>query len=167
VEDTDFVYKVRSRGLKVVLAPGATVQHRRRASILAICHHNYIRGYGRAFLWRRYPAQKQGAFFIPAAGLVQCLLLALLGVVFPWLWIVLGCELVLYVVLIAVSGVQGYLRLRRISALFVVPFLVTLHHFWYSLGILHAPLTGYRKILSTHNSTVADPFGVRVKKRNP
>ncbi len=164
VEDTDFVYKAREKGLKVVFVPGATVQHRRRAALRSICFHNYIRGYGRTFLMRRYPAQKQYAFFIPALGLIQGAVLVLLGVLWPWAWLILAIEMALYLVLLSIAAVQGIQRIKAPAALVVVPFLIALHHFWYALGVLHAPLTGYRKLFISHHGNLSDPFGTREKK---
>jgi GT2 family glycosyltransferase len=164
VEDTDFVYKARARGLKVLLVPEAMVQHRRRASLLSICHHNYIRGYGRTFLWRRYPAQKQYAFFIPAVGLLEGVTLGVLGFWWTGAWILLGIEVAGYMVLLVIAAVYGYQRTRSLAAMATVPFLIALHHFWYALGVLHAPLTGYRKLFVGRHSLIADPFGKREKQ---
>ena len=161
VEDTDFVYKARENGLKVVFVPGATVQHRRRAAIRSICFHNYIRGYGRTFLMKRYPAQRQFAFLIPAAGLVLGVMLILLGLVWPLAWTILGIGAVFYLVLLGIAASHGLQRVKRGAALGVVPCLVALHHFWYALGVLHAPLTGYRKLFITHKGNLSDPFGAR------
>lgn len=163
VEDTDFVYKAREKGLTVVFVPGATVQHRRRASLRSICFHNYIRGYGRTFLWRRYPRQKQYAFFIPAAGLIQGAFLVMAGLIWPWAWLLLGVEIGLYGILLLVASIHGVQRLRVPAALAVVPVLVVLHHFWYAIGVLHAPLSGYRKLFISHAGNLSDPFGVRQK----
>ena len=161
VEDTDFVYKARENGLKVVFVPSATVQHRRRAAIRSICFHNYIRGYGRTFLMKRYPAQRQFAFLIPAVGLVLGVMLILLSLVWPRGWTILGIGIVFYLALLGIAASHGLQRVKTGAALVVVPCLVALHHFWYALGVLHAPLTGYRKLFVNCGTNLSDPFGTR------
>lgn len=164
VEDTEFVYRSRKLGLKVAFVPEATVLHRRRAGLKSIRFHNYIRGYGRTYLWRRYPEQRQYAFFLPALGLLQGLLLAVLALFFPVLWLVLAGEILLYGLLLLAAGVQGVAKVGKAGAFLVVPFLVAIHHLWYAFGILHGPLTGYRKLFATYQVNISDPFGVRQKR---
>lgn len=164
-EDTDFAYKARLLGLKVKFVPEATVRHRRRGAIPAICFHNYIRGYGRTFLFRRYPEQGEKAFLLPALGLVIALVLGVAGIFVPWTWVLLGGGVALYGLLMLVVGIQGWLTVRRPAALLVVPILVALHHFWYAIGILHAPLTRYRKVYVSYEVNVSDPFGRNRKTR--
>lgn len=163
VEDTDFVYKAREQGLRVVFVPEATVQHRRRASIRSICFHNYIRGYGRTFLLKRYPAQRQYAFLIPAVGLVLGVMLLVAAVFWPWIWLLLAAGVGGYGLLLVFAGLQGVRRAGKVAAFVLVPFLILLHHLWYGLGVLHAPLTGYRKLFISHGANISDPFGVRQK----
>jgi succinoglycan biosynthesis protein ExoA len=158
-EDTDFAYKARVRGFRVVLVPEAEVRHRRRAFVKAICFHNYIRGYARLWLHRRYPQHSEAAFFAPAAGLAAGLLLLALGFFYPPAWRLLAAGAALYALLLVIVGIQGVRAVRRPAALVVVPFLVALHHFWYAIGTLHAPLTGYRKVYVTYSVNVSDPFG--------
>ena len=164
VEDTEFVYRSREKGLRVVFVPGATVQHRRRAAIRSICYHNYIRGYGRTFLLKRYPAQKQVAFFLPSAALLGGVILLAAGAFWRPAWWVLGAGIAGYLALLAIAAIHGYQKVRTLSAMAVVPFLVVLHHFWYAWGVIHAPLTGYRKLFLSHQVNISDPFGVRKKQ---
>jgi len=163
VEDTEFVYKSKAAGMKVVFVPGATLKHRRRASVRSICYHNYIRGYGRLFLCRRYPKQPQGAFFLPAIALVAGVMLLVAGLMSPTALWILGAGLCLYTALLLTAGIQGVVKLHRASPLLLVPFLVAMHHFWYAIGILHGPLTKYRNLHASEAGSVADPFGVRNK----
>jgi len=158
-EDTDFAYKARVQGLKVEFVPEATVWHRRRDSLKAICFHNYIRGYGRFFLHRRYPEISERAFLLPALGLVLGGALFLAGFVFGWAWLALIVGGALYLLLLLIVAAQGYVHTRRVGALAVVPVLVALHHFCYALGTLHAPLTHYRKVYVSYEVNVSDPFG--------
>lgn len=163
VEDTEFVYRAREKGLKVEFVPAATVQHRRRASIRSICFHNYIRGYGRTYLLKRYPSQKQYAFLLPSLGLLQGVLLLFLSLLWPRILWVLSCEAVLYLFLLMIAAVQGAKQVGKPAAFIMVPWLIVLHHFWYALGVIHAPLTGYRKLFIGNATNISDPFGMREK----
>jgi len=158
-EDTDFAYKARVKGFRVKLVPQAEVRHRRRAFIKAICFHNYIRGYARLWLLRRYPEISEKAFLLPAFGLVGAVALLVGGVFVPWLWWLLAAGAAGYAVLLILAGIQGVCHVGKLPAFFVVPFLIALHHFWYAVGTLHAPLTGYRKVYVTYGVNVSDPFG--------
>jgi len=95
---------------------------------------------------------------------VQGVILVLAGFLWPLAWGVLGLEMLLYLILLCIAAMHGVQRVKTPSALVVVPFLVALHHFWYALGVLHAPLTGYRKLFLHHQGDISDPFGTRVKK---
>ena len=161
VEDTEFVYRSKMAGMNVQFVPNATVKHRRRASLRAICFHNYIRGYGRTYLSQRYKAIKQRAFFIPAAGMMGGVFLFMAGFLYPLAWWVLGIGLLGYLGLLVIAGIEGLIRLKKASALFIVPFLVAVHHIWYALGTLHGPLTKYRKMGVSYKGNLSDPFGKR------
>jgi len=67
---------------------------------------------------------------------------------------------------LCIAAVHGFQRVRTPAALVVVPFLVALHHFWYGWGVLHAPLTGYRKLFIGHQVNISDPFGTREKNQS-
>ena len=161
VEDTDFVYKCRAAGWRVAFIPSATVLHRRRATLRAICFHNYIRGYGRMLLWQRYGVKGQLAFALPAFGLVAAAVLLLAGIWWRWAWWLLLAGGCIYGLLLAVAAVEGVRRTRRVAAAFVVPFLLVVHHVCYALGLFHGPLTGYRKLSLADPTHLSDPFGHR------
>ena len=164
VEDTEFVYRARKHGCKVAHIPEATVLHRRRATIRGVCHHNYVRGYGRTYLQKRYPDQRQFAFFLPALALKAGIFLVAFGWIWPITWTILLWGMALYGILLAITGIAGVKRTGNPLAFFVVAFLVAMHHLWYALGTLHAPLTGYRKVFALDRTDIADPFGVREKQ---
>ncbi|MEM7393713.1 MAG: glycosyltransferase [Verrucomicrobiota bacterium] len=167
VEDTDFIYKARLEGLKEKYVPEAIVLHRRRASLKSICYHNYIRGCGRTYLWRKYPTQPQSLFFLPTLAGFLILVFGLGGFVFPSLWALLGLECIAYVILLSLVAFEALCDVRHPMAAVITPVLVLLHHFWYAVGTLIGPLKNYGMILiaSDHRS---DPFGRELKvKESP
>jgi succinoglycan biosynthesis protein ExoA len=164
VEDTDFVYRAKDAGLKVKFVPEGDVRHRRRATVRQVCHHNYVRGYGRAWLHGQYPRERHYAFFLPPVGLLGAAALLLAGFFYPPAWWGLGLGAFGYLLILAVVGLQGLAATGRPVALVAVPFLVAMHHLWYAFGILHAPMTRYRKLFALDRTDIADPFGVRAKK---
>lgn len=165
VEDTDFVYRAREAGCRVLFVPEATVLHRRRATVRGVCHHNYVRGYGRAYLHKKYPKQRQYAFFLPSIALVVGVLLAMAAPFFTWAAWTLALGGAAYLLIILAPAVEGLRRTGNPLAVFVVPFLTAMHHLWYAIAILHAPLTGYRKVFDLNRINIADPFGRREKGR--
>jgi len=159
VEDTELVYRAKAAGLRVRYVPEATVQHRRRASLRLICIHNYVRGVGRSYLRRKYPGERQAAFFVPGAALMLGVLLACIGFVVPVAWWVMLAGVLVYGLLLTLTAVQGLGTVRRPAALFVVPTLVALHHFCYGIGTLIGPITGYRRIMAASTVGLRGLFG--------
>ena len=105
----------------------------------------------------------QLAFFIPAILLLGGLFVGAVGILWhPAWWMLLGGVL-LSLLILALSGLQAAKQLKSGRAFFVVPFLTCMHHFWYAVGTLHAPLSGYRKIFADTQGRVSDPFGDRKK----
>jgi glycosyltransferase involved in cell wall biosynthesis len=165
-EDTEFAYRAKEHGLTVLFVPQAKVLHRRRAALRSIFFHNYIRGYSRSYLYRECPSERQKAFLAPAAGLLLGTGLLLGGLIFPWLWLVLAAGVLVYAFLLVCVGIEGVRTVRHPLAFFVVPALVAIHHFWYAVGTLHAPLTGYRKVFVSYLVNVSDPYGRERKTGN-
>lgn len=163
VEDTDFVYRAKDAGLTVQFVEDAMVLHRRRATVRGVCHHNYVRGYGRAYLHKKYPRQREYLFLVLPIALLLGLVLAVLAPFFMWARWVLGVGAALYLLVIMAPAVEGIRRTRNPLSLLVVPFLTAMHHLWYAIAILHAPLTGYRKVFDLSRINIADPFGKREK----
>ena len=135
-EDIELSFRIREAGFALMYEGSAEVYHRRRSTVVQYAQQLFCMGKARVTLARLHRGSLEPLHLLPAL-LVS--FFVLLGVILPWLScapaVVLACSAAAMLFL-ALLGVDSALRLRALSAFFIIPFLFILQQGAYGIGSL-------------------------------
>ena len=135
-EDIELSFRIKQAGFDLLYEGSAQVYHRRRSTVAQYARQLFNMGRARVTLARLHPGSLEPLHLLPALLVVVFLLVAL---ILPWLpfapYIVPPCSAAAMLFL-ALLGVDSALRLRALSAFFIIPFLFILQQGAYGIGFL-------------------------------
>jgi cellulose synthase/poly-beta-1,6-N-acetylglucosamine synthase-like glycosyltransferase len=130
-EDYEFNTRIRASGGIVWLDPAIRTVYFARASLSSLARQYSRYGYWKVQMLRRYPGSLRWRQALPPLFMLSLVGLALLGLLWPWAWWLLGLEGALYLAVLILSGVQIAVR-QKDAALFLAapPAIVVMHFAW-------------------------------------
>lgn len=130
-QDNEMNYRIRKNGGKIYLSNDIHLSYYCRDSIKGISAMARKNGMWNIITMRLCPGAMGMRHFIPLLFVVSIFVLALLGIVHPLFWIILGIELGLYLLLDIVFSVKLSGSVREFFALMI---LFPIFHFTYGCG---------------------------------
>lgn len=127
-EDYEFNTRIRTSGGTVWLDPAIRSVYFARSSLGALARQYSRYGYWKVQMLRRYPGSLRWRQALPPLFVLSLVGLALLGLVAPWAWVLLGLELVFYLLVLLLVGAQVASRQRDAVLLLGVPLAIAVMH---------------------------------------
>ena len=147
-QDIELFYRIHKNGGKIVVSPDIRVKYYNRSTFPELVHQAFLNG-----LWNPYTVWLTGGgvylkHFVPLMFLLSIITLGLAGFLWRPLWLALGCELLIYVVVASATAISLAGRAGTSSILIFLAFVQL--HFVYGagslLGVLTAPFKfGFRR----------------------
>jgi GT2 family glycosyltransferase len=137
-EDIEMAYRIEKTGYLIAYAHQAFVWHRRKDNLRDYLKKMYGVGYTRVVLGRKHSGLNQIGHMIPFLGLLTIISLGALSFLSPMALRALIVFFGGYLLIALAAGVQSLFRIRDFRAVFVVPFLVVIHHAAHGVGYLVA-----------------------------
>ena len=103
-EDIDFSTRIIQGGYTTRLFPEAYVYHKRRTRLIQFFRQVEHSGEARIALTQKYPSTLKIVHCLPAVFVIGVIGLCLLGILFPWLYLLL----LLYVLLLFIDATYQY-----------------------------------------------------------
>jgi len=141
-DDKEIVHRIRSSGYKIIYAKEAKVWHWRRSSIKSFIRQTFMSGMARADILWIAPDAFEIAHLAPAVLLFVILsgvFFSLISLQTSAIW---SAVFYLYGVALLMDGLLGSIKLKDMSAFFVIPFTSAIIHFSYGGGFLVRLLQG-------------------------
>ena len=137
-EDIELSYKIRKAGYLLKYEPRAIVWHKRRNTLSGFSKQILTRGYTRIELARRHIGLLEPAYALPLFMIVGFVALTGLSFLTQFSSRILLTIVALYLSVIIISGVCGTIKIKDARALIVLPFILSIQHLMYGLGLLRA-----------------------------
>jgi cellulose synthase/poly-beta-1,6-N-acetylglucosamine synthase-like glycosyltransferase len=135
-EDYEFNTRIRQAGGKIWFDPGIRSVYYARESLPALARQYWRYGYWKVQMLRRYPRTIRWRQALPPLFVAGLILLALLSPFFRLALYLLAGTLGLYVIILAMVGVQLGLRHQSASLCLGVPLAIACMHFSWGAGFL-------------------------------
>ena len=117
-EDYEFNVRIRQAGGTIWLDPAIRCVYFARPTLGALARQYWRYGYWKVRMLRRYPQTLRWRQALPPLFVVSLFLLPLLSIFWPILWALFVIELVIYILLLLLAGIQGS-RKQRDSGLII------------------------------------------------
>ncbi|MBO4508518.1 MAG: glycosyltransferase family 2 protein [Spirochaetaceae bacterium] len=132
-QDNEMNYRIRKNGGKIYLADDIHLSYYCRDSIKGICDMAKKNGMWNIITMRLCPGAMGVRHFIPLLFVFSILGFGFLGFFFKYLWLLLGFELLLYIILATLfAGKQS----KSIKEFFMIVILFPVFHISYGIGSL-------------------------------
>ncbi|MFX0201785.1 MAG: glycosyltransferase [Candidatus Hodarchaeota archaeon] len=137
-EEIELGYRIEKGGFKIKYAPSAFIWHKRKGTLKEYLRKIYRIGYTRVILARKHRGLLEIGHMIPFVWLLMVFCFLFLSLARPSVFSLLLLLTSIYFLIVLVSGVQAFLKIKDIRALFVIPLLIPLHHATHGIGFLIA-----------------------------
>lgn len=137
-EDIELGYRIEKAGYQITWAEKAFVWHKRRDNLRAYLRKIYGIGYARVVLGRKHGDLHQIGHMIPFLGVLTTISLGILSFFSSIMVRVMTVFIGGYLLIALAAGVQSLFRIQDLRALFVIPFLLAIHHTAHGVGYLVA-----------------------------
>jgi glycosyltransferase involved in cell wall biosynthesis len=168
-EDTEFNYRLRARGGRILLSPRLRSEYLNDPSLARIARKNFAFGVSKVAVWRKHPGMLKLRHFVPPLFVVA----VAVGPLLAWFHHVLGALWLLLVASYAaaclVTAGGRYLKGRESGALLLPVVLPLIHLSWgagFLVGVL-GMLTGRRPLGAGRDAPVALVAGARGGRKGP
>jgi succinoglycan biosynthesis protein ExoA len=147
-EDYEFNARIRKSGGKIWLDPSIRSVYFSRAHLSGLARQYFRYGYWKWRMLRHFPDTLRWRQALPPAFILSLLGLGILGGFLPLFWVLLGAELILYVLAISAAGAQEALRKRQTFLILGLPLAIAVMHIFWGSGFLWSMITG---VFSKHD----------------
>ncbi|HMS00089.1 MAG TPA: glycosyltransferase family 2 protein [Anaerolineales bacterium] len=145
-EDYEFNARVREAGGRIWLDPSIRSVYFARATFLELARQYWRYGYWKWRMLRRYPNTLRWRQALPPLFVLSLAGLGLLSIFFPLVKYLLGGEILLYVFICLLAGLQARLRLKKNFLSLGLPLAIPVMHISWGSGLLWSMLaSGLRK----------------------
>lgn len=145
-EDYEFNARVRKAGGRIWLDPSIRSIYFARATLLELARQYWRYGFWKQRMLRRYPNTLRWRQALPPLFVLSLLGLVLLSLFFPLVKFLLIGELLLYIFICLLAGVQARLRLKKNFLSVGLALAIPIMHISWGSGLLWSMLTvGFNK----------------------
>ncbi len=127
-EDYEFNVRIRQAGGTIWLDPAIRCVYFARPTLGALARQYWRYGYWKVRMLRRYPQTLRWRQALPPLFVVSLFLLPLLSIFWPILWALFVIELVIYILLLLLAGIQGSRKQRDSGLIIGVPLAIMVMH---------------------------------------
>jgi len=146
-EDYEFNTRIRKSGGKIWLDPSIRSVYFARPSLSELAKQYFRYGFWKWRMLRRYPDTLRWRQGLPPLFVLSLAGLGILGTFAPLFRVLLGAELVIYIIVLAAAGVQAALHKRQISLILGLPLAISVMHICWGSGFLWSMIKG---VFSNH-----------------
>lgn len=151
-EEIELGYRVENAGYQIKFEQKAFVWHNRKLNLKTFLKKVFTIGFTRVLLANKHRGLLQIGHMIPFLAILTLLLLLILSLISPNAIKILIFLLGLYISILLISGIQAFIRIKDIRALFVIPLLIPLHHLTHGIGFLVAAMKYLLRLKNYPNS---------------
>lgn len=145
-EDYEFNARVRKAGGRIWLDPSIRSIYFARATFLELARQYWRYGYWKWRMLRRYPNTLRWRQALPPLFVISLAGLALLSFFFPLAKFLLLGEILLYLFICLLAGIQARLRMKKNFLSVGLPLAIPIMHIAWGSGLLWSMLaSGFRK----------------------
>jgi len=141
-EDYEFNTRIRKSGGKIWLDPSIRSVYFSRAHLSGLAKQYFRYGYWKWRMLRHFPDTLRWRQGLPPLLVLSLVGLGILGGFLPLFRVLLGAELILYILAIAAVGVQQALRRRRTFLILGLPLAIAVMHICWGSGFLWSMIKG-------------------------
>jgi len=147
-EDYEFNTRIRKSGGKIWLDPSIRSVYFSRAHLSGLAKQYFRYGYWKWRMLRQFPDTLRWRQGLPPLFVLSLVGFGILGGFLPLFRVLLGAELILYILAIAAAGAQEALRRRLTFLILGLPLAITVMHICWGSGFLWSMIKG---VLSNHD----------------
>ena len=147
-EDYEFNTRIRKSGGKIWLDPSIRSVYFSRAHLSGLAKQYFRYGYWKWRMLRHFPGTLRWRQGLPPLFVLSLVGLGILGGFLPLFRVLLGAELILYILVIAAAGAQEALRRRLTFLILGLPLAITVMHICWGSGFLWSMIKG---VFSNHD----------------
>jgi len=147
-EDYEFNNRIRKSGGTIWLDPSIRSVYFSRANLSGLAKQYYRYGFWKWRMLRRYPDTLRWRQGLPPLFVLSLGGLGITGIFLPLSRVLLGVELILYILVLAAAGVQAALRKRQNFLIFGLPLAISVMHICWGSGFLWSMIN---RVFSNHN----------------
>jgi glycosyltransferase involved in cell wall biosynthesis len=140
-EDYEFNARVRKAGGRIWLDPSIRSIYFSRSTLLELARQYWRYGYWKWRMLRRYPDTLRWRQALPPLFVISLISLALLSIFFLPALLILVDEVLLYLFIFLLAGLQSALRLRKSFLTFGVTLAIPIMHITWGSGFLWSMLS--------------------------
>jgi glycosyltransferase involved in cell wall biosynthesis len=141
-EDYEFNTRIRKSGGKIWLDPSIRSVYFSRAHLSGLAKQYFRYGYWKWRMLRHFPDTLRWRQGLPPLLVLSLVGLGILGGFLPLFRVLLGAELILYILAIAAAGAQQALRRRRTFLILGLPLAIAVMHICWGSGFLWSMIKG-------------------------
>jgi succinoglycan biosynthesis protein ExoA len=141
-EDYEFNARIRKSGGKIWLDPSIRSVYFSRAHLSGLARQYFRYGYWKWRMLRHFPDTLRWRQGLPPAFILSLVGLGILGGFLPLFQLLLGAELILYILAIAAAGAQEALRRRQTFLILGLPLAIAVMHICWGSGFLWSMIKG-------------------------
>ena len=147
-EDYEFNARIRKSGGKIWLDPSIRSVYFSRAHLSGLAKQYFRYGYWKWRMLRHFPDTLRWRQGLPPLLVLSLVGFGILGGFLPLFRVLLGAELILYVLAISAAGAQEALRKRQTFLILGLPLAIAVMHIFWGSGFLWSMITG---VFSKHD----------------
>jgi glycosyltransferase involved in cell wall biosynthesis len=145
-EDYEFNARVRKAGGRIWLDPSIRSIYFARSTLLELARQYWRYGFWKWRMLRRYPKTLRWRQALPPLFVLSLVGLVVVSTFVPFAILLLLFEILLYVFICLLAGIQARLRLRKSFLSFGLPLAIPVMHITWGSGLLWSMLTsGFKK----------------------
>ena len=141
-EDYEFNTRIRKSGGKIWLDPSIRSVYFSRAHLSGLAKQYFRYGYWKWRMLRQFPDTLRWRQGLPPLFVLSLVGFGILGGFLPLFRVLLGAELILYILAIAAAGAQEALRRRLTFLILGLPLAITVMHICWGSGFLWSMIKG-------------------------
>jgi glycosyltransferase involved in cell wall biosynthesis len=138
-QDVELFYRISKNGGKIIVSPDIKIKYYNFSTYSGLINKAFLNG-----LWNPYTVwlTRGGVYlrhFVPLIFILSIITLGFGGFIWRQLWLLLGCELLLYVTIAWIAALQLASKVKTPSVLILLAFVQL--HFAYGIGSFWGVLT--------------------------
>jgi len=141
-EDYEFNARIRKSGGKIWLDPSIRSVYFSRANLSALAGQYFRYGYWKWRMVRHYPDTLRWRQGLPPLFVLSLVGLGILAGFLPLFRVLLGAELILYILVLAAAGAQQSLQRRQTFLILGLPLATAVMHICWGSGFLSSMIKG-------------------------
>lgn len=135
-EEKEWCQRIREAGYDIQFVQESFILHYRRISLKSFWTQTYKSGKARFDITKAAPRSFQLVHIAPSLFVLYLAITALFSIIFPASFALFTIALGIYLAVLVIQSALGTLKVRQLSALFIVPFTTIIMHFAYGIGFI-------------------------------